>query len=139
MRMLKLTALSVCAVLLLTLLALTPERLCFKSGTSYTFFCGDTSRNCREITVNTNAALKKLTLPDVCGECTEYETLDLESFLDSVNGEIVFCEELSDSVNYYCRAALPYSVYLYGSEINLHVCVKREGVKVASPIIFGGY
>lgn len=59
--------------------------------------------------------------------------------MKTVNGEIVFCEKLSDSVNYYCKADLPYSVELYGKTINLHVCIRKDGVKVASPIIFGGY
>ena len=63
----------------------------------------------------------------------------MDGFLRKVGGEIVFVEELSDSVNYYCRADLPYSVNLYGEEINLHICVKQSGVKIASPIIFGGY
>ena len=48
-------------------------------------------------------------------------------------------EKLSGSVNYYCTADLPYSVELYGTEINLHICIKQSGVTVASPIIFGGY
>ena len=65
--------------------------------------------------------------------------LDIDGFLSEVNGEIVFCEELSDSVNYYCTADLPYSVELYGREINLHICVRDDGVAVGSPIIFGGY
>ena len=83
--------------------------------------------------------MKRLALKDVCGECAYYSQFDLEEFLSSVGGEVVFCEQLEDSVNYYCKADLPYSVKLYGEEINLHVCVKSEGVKVASPIIFGGY
>ena len=83
--------------------------------------------------------LKKLSLSDICGECAEYDELDISIYLQSVNGEIVFVETLSDSVNYYCKADLPYSVKLYGEEINLHICVKKDSVKVGSPIIFGGY
>ena len=56
-----------------------------------------------------------------------------------MGAEIIFTEELSDSVNYYCKANLPYKVKLYGEEINLHISVRENGVKVASPIIFGGY
>ena len=51
----------------------------------------------------------------------------MKIFLQSVNGEIVFIETLSDSVNYYCKADFPYSVTLYGKEINLHICVKKDG------------
>ena len=114
-------------------------RTAFECGESYTFYVGSASSNCRIVTVNGNAALTKLTLKDVCGEATTFATLDIARFLDSVSGEIIFEERLSDSVNYYCSADLPYSVELYGMEINLHICVKEQGVTVASPIIFGGY
>lgn len=112
----------------------------FNGGKSYRFYVGNTSQNCKEIfTDAAKAPLTKLFLKDVNGESTTYDKLDLENFLTAVNGEILFTEELSDSVNYYCKANLPYSVILYGEEINLHVCVKKSGVTVASPIIFGGY
>lgn len=113
--------------------------LCFKGADSYSFFCGDTSKNCKEVRADNNAMLKKLALSDICGECAEYSELDIEKFLKSVNGEVVFVETLSDSVNYYCKADMPYSVNLYGTEINLHISVKQNGVKVGTPIIFGGY
>lgn len=136
---LKLLALTIAAGVLIAVIVICEARVCFKNGDSYTFFVGDTSKNCREVRISDNAALKKLTLSDICGECAEYSELDIESYLNSVNGEIVFAETLSDSVNYYCKADLPYSVKLYGEEINLHICVKNNGVKVGSPIIFGGY
>ena len=139
MRFVKLLSVTLAACVFVAALALIPSKLCFKSGESYTFFCGDSSKNCREVTVNSNAGLKKLTLKDVCGESTVYAEFDLDEYLNSVDGEIVFVEELSDSVNYYCKANLPYSINLYGEEINLHVSVKTDSVKVASPIIFGGY
>ncbi len=127
------------AATVITAIALLPSRLCFSAGESYTFYCGTSSTDCREVTVSGNAALTRLSLTDVCGEATEYAKFDLDTFLDEVGGEIIFTEELSDSVNYYCSANLPYSVKLYGKEINLHVCVRKDGVKVASPIIYGGY
>lgn len=141
MRFLKLLCVTVAAGALITTLAWLPDGLCFKGGESYTFFCGDTSKNCKEVTFDnpTVASLGRLTLNDVCGECAFYNEFDLDNYLKSVNGEIVFVEELSDSVNYYCKADLPYSVILYGEEINLHVSIKDDGVKAASPIIFGGY
>lgn len=139
MRFVKLLSVTLAAGAFIAALALVPSRLCFEGGESYTFFCGDSSKNCREVTANSNAGLKKLTLKNVCGESTVYRDFDLNGYLETVNGKIVFVEELSDSVNYYCKADLPYSVNLYGEEINLHVCVKEDGVKVASPIIFGGY
>ena len=139
MRFVQLLSVTLAASILILALAFMPIKLCFKSGESYTFFCGDSSKDCREITVTKNAALKRLTLKDVCGESTFYSEFDLDSFLKSVDGVVIFTETLSDSVNYYCKANLPYSVTLYDEEINLHVCVKDSGVKVASPIIFGGY
>ncbi|MDE6868569.1 MAG: hypothetical protein K2J83_05455 [Clostridia bacterium] len=139
MRFLKLFAVTILAGAVIAAIAVLPSRLCFKGAESYTFFCGDTSKSCREISAEYNADLYKLALFDVCGECAEYEDLDLTAFLKSVNGKIIFTETLYDSVNYYCKADLPYSVTLYGEEINLHICVKTQGIKVASPIIFGGY
>ena len=139
MRFFKLLSVMLAAGAFIAALALMPIKLCFKSGESYTFFCGDSSKNCKEITVTKNAELKRLTLKDVCGESTYYKELNVDEFLRSVDGQVIFTEELSDSVNYYCKANLPYSVTLYGEEINLHLCIKDDGVKVASPIIFGGY
>ena len=139
MRFFKLGALLISAAIAAACCAAFNTSLCFDEGESYTFYCGNTSANCTVVTVNGNAALKKLTLKEVCGEGTTYTDLDIAAFLESVNGEVLFEERLSDSVNYYCSADLPYSVQLYGQEVNLHICVKESGVMVASPIIFGGY
>lgn len=119
--------------------AVLPPRVCFAGGKNYTFYCGDSSADCREVRCSFNAEVERLFLDDVCGESAEFENFDLESFLKSVNGKVAFTEELSDSVNYYCTADLPYSVELYGHKINLHVSVKDGKAKAASPIIFGGY
>lgn len=138
----RLGRITVCAVLgaaIICAVAVLPARLCFAEGVSYTFYCGTSSADCREYTYTENAALARLGLLCVCGEAAVYTSFDLEEFLGGVGGEIVFCEELSDSVNYYCTADLPYSVNLYGKEINLHICMRKDSVKVASPIIFGGY
>lgn len=117
-----------------------PQQLVFHGGESYCFYVGNTSKDCRVVTASAEfAAITKLTLQDVCGESATFSELDAEEFIEQVGGAVVFTEELSDSVNYYCSAPLPYAVTLYGQEINLHVCVKEDGVTVASPIIFGGY
>ena len=138
-RFFKLFMLTILAGLLLGIFTILQAEMCFTGADSYTFFCGDTSKACREVTVSHNPLLKRLTLSDICGESAEYSELDIESFLKSVNGEVIFTETLSDSVNYYCKADLPYSVKLYGEQINLHICVSERGFKVGSPIIFGGY
>jgi len=115
-------------------------RLAISGGESYRFYVGDTSKNCREVrAAAASAPLVRLSLFGVQGECAEYSSLDVDEFLKNLNAEIIFCEETADSVNYYCKAPLPYSATLYGEEINLHVCVKESGVMAASPIIFGGY
>lgn len=125
---------------LIAAIALLPNRLIFKGAEKYSFFTGDTSKRCCEIAVSgERAALTRVTLSEVCGESATYPSLDIDEFLQNLNGEVLFCEELSDSVNYYCKADLPYSVTLYGETVNLHICVKEGGTTVASPIIFGGY
>lgn len=139
MRQTALTVTLTLAAAILLALALLPSRLCFSGGTNYTFYCGTSSADCREVSGSATPSLTRLTLASVCGESVEYADFDLESFLKSVDGKVVFVEELSDSINYYCTADLPYSVTLYGVEINLHVCVRNDCAKVASPIIFGGY
>ncbi len=128
------------ALLTVAAIVILPQRLLFYGGESYRFYLGDTSKDCREVYSDGNSApLTRLTLKDVNGESAVYPELDIPAFLEKVDGEILFTEELADSVNYYCKANLPYSVTLYGQEINLHICVKESSVTVASPIIFGGY
>ena len=139
MQLLRLFFLTISAVFVLTVIAFLPQNLCFESGGAYTFYCGTSSADCKVVTVHNFAAAAKLGLKDVCGESTDYENCDLESFLKSVDGKVVIKEEFSDGVNYYCTANLPYSVNLYDKEINLHVAVRGDTARVASPIIFGGY
>lgn len=121
--------------------AVLPVRVCFTDAESYAFYCGDTSANCREVHAENNFSLTKALLADVNGECAFYsaDNFNMTDFLAQYGAEVIFTEELSDSVNYYCAADLPYSVQLYKAEINLHICVKQSRVLAASPIIFGGY
>lgn len=139
MRLIKTLTLTALAAVIIAAVSVFPHGPCFKNGLNYTFYCGNGSSNCQIVTVESGAAAKKLGLKDVCGESTVYQNFDLDGFLKQVGGKIVFVEELSDSVNYYCTANLPYSVNLYGKKINLHVSVRSDSARVASPIIFGGY
>lgn len=128
------------AILIFCALAILPDRLVFSGGERYTFYVGDTSKDCRVVTCSAaEAGLARLTLKNVCGESATFSDLDIGEFLKSVNGEELFVETLSDSKNYYCKADLPYSVELRGMTVNLHICVREDGVTVGSPIIFGGY
>ncbi len=139
MRIAKVFLLTAFIALLALALAILPKRLCFDCGESYTFYCGTSSADCKEVTVTKNAAQARLTLKNVCGEATLYSHFDLQNFLKQINGKIVFSETAAGSVNYYCTADLPYSVNLRGASINLHISVRGDTAKVASPIIFGGY
>lgn len=139
MRALKLGIILATAAVVCAAAVSLPKRTAFESGESYTFYVGSSSSDCKVLTVESNAAIVLLTLKDVCGEATTFSSLDVNEFLQSVNGEVLFEEKLSDSVNYYCSADLPYSIQLYGQTVNLHICIKESGVTVGSPIIFGGY
>ncbi len=139
MRAVKLSAVLILSALIISAALILPRRLCLPAGEGYTFYCGTSSKDCREVVVNGSATLTRLTLKKVCGEGTVYRDFDLNGFLKQTGAEILFTETLSDSVNYYCSAPLPYGVTLYGKEVNLHVCVRGDSVKVATPIIFGGY
>ncbi len=139
MRAVKHIILAAFAVALCALPGLLKTRLCFAGGTDRAFFCGHTSADCREVECGKFPALERLALKDVCGEKAYYPSFDLESFLNGVNGKILFTEECGDGVNYYCSANLPYSITLYGEEVNLHVFMRGDGATVGSPIIFGGY
>ena len=130
---------TVCTLAIVAALCVLPQRLCFIDGADYKFYCGTSSKDCKTLDVCGNAAVERLCLKNVCGESAVYENFNLEDFLTRFDGEIVFVEELSDSVNYYCRADLPYSVNLYGEEINLHISVRGGTARAGSPIIFGGY
>lgn len=128
------------ALALLCVLAALPDRLVFDGGERYTFYVGNTSKNCRVVScAASEAGFTRLTLQQVCGESATFSTFDKDEFLKSVNGEFLFVEELGDSVNYYYKADLPYSIELRGMTVNLHICVRENGVTVGSPIIFGGY
>lgn len=139
MRIIKRTSAIAAAFAVFLSLSILPAKVCFADGENRIFYCGDSSKNCKEVDGDGFAAFKLLFLKDVCGESAEFYNLDLNEFLNKYDAEIIFCEQLSDSVNYYCKANLPYEVTLYGQDINLHICVREEGVKVGSPIIFGGY
>lgn len=132
------TALAALAVL--CALAALPNRLVFSGGERYTFYVGNTSKNCRVVSCAAyEAGLTRLTLREVCGESATFASLDIDVFLKSVNGEVLFTEEMDDSFNYYCKADLPYSVKVKNFTVNLHICVREDGVTAGSPIIFGGY
>ena len=139
MKTLKLVFVIIASAVVMTGVGVLPQRLCFEGGSGYTFYCGTSSQDCKVVKADKSPKTAKIFLKNICGESCEYQKLDIESFLKQYDGEILFKEELSDSVNYYCRADLPYFVELRGERINLHICVRDDTAIVASPIIFGGY
>ena len=139
MRFVKLSLATVSAVLIIFAIAALPKRICFDGGENYVFYCGTSSADCKTVRADKNAKILRVFLTDVCGEGAEFKELDIDGFLSSVGGKIIFSESAAGITNYYCSADLPYSVIIDGAEINLHIAVCENSVKVGSPIIFGGY
>lgn len=139
MHFIKLSLTAVAAALIIFSITAIPKKICFDGGYNYVFYCGTSSADCKVVRANDNAKLTRIFLSGVCGEGAEYREFDMQKFLSSVNGEIMFSESAAGITNYYCTADLPYSTILDGTQINLHIAVCGDTVKVGSPIIFGGY
>lgn len=139
MRFVKLSLATVAAILIIFAIAALPNKICFDGGENYVFYCGTSSADCKTVRANSNAKITRIFLNNVCGEGAEFKELDIDAFLASVGGKIVFSESAAGITNYYCSANLPYSTVLEGAVINLHIAVRENSVKVGSPIIFGGY
>lgn len=139
MRFIKLSLTALSAALIIFAIAALPKSVCFNDGYNYVFYCGTSSADCRVVRADGNAKLTRIFLNNVCGESAEFKELDIEKFLLSVGGEIVFSESAAGITNYYCSANLPYSVAIDGAKINLHIAVCENSIKVGTPIIFGGY
>lgn len=139
MRFVKLSLAAVSCVLIIFAIAALPKRICFDGGKNYVFYCGTSSADCKTVRADKNAKFTRIFLADVCGEGAEFEELDIDGFLSTVGGEIIFSESAAGITSYYCSANLPYSVVIDGAVINLHIAVCENSVKVGSPIIFGGY
>lgn len=127
------------AAVMLCALTVLPPRVCFSGGKNHRFICGSSSADCFEYQTGKFCEAERLAVKDVCGESAEYDDFDLDSFLRSVQGKVLFCERAENTVNYYCSAKLPYSVYIKGYTVNLQICLRENGAKVGTPIIFGGY
>ena len=138
MSIIKLALATAFATLIIFAVAVLPQTVCFNGGDNYIFYCGTSSADCKEVRTD-NAKFTRLFLQNICGESAEFEELNIEEFLSSVEGQVIFSESVAGITSYYCSANLPYSVILDGYEINLHIAVSQTRVKVGSPIIFGGY
>jgi hypothetical protein len=135
-----LLAATVAAATVVLFAAIASQNVLFADAQSYIFYCGNTSRTCKEVKVTTNPTVYKCFLQNINGEAAVYGTdFDYTAYLAAHNATILFEEQLSDSLNLYCSADLPYAITLYDKEVNLHICVKEDSIILASPIIFGGY
>ena len=139
MRFFKLTTATLVSFFCLSFIVALPERLCFKGGESYSFYCGTDSADCKVIRADLNPAKVRLSLKNVCGEGAIYTLKMPEDIINELNAEVVFYEQVGRVTSYYCRAKLPYSVKIGDEKINLQISVCGDRVAVGTPIIFGGY
>ena len=79
---------------------------------------------------------------DVKGESftVDKENFDVFAFFARFNGKIKFTESVDGNISYYGYSPkIKYRCGLNGYVINLHVCVRKNDVKIGSPIIFGSF
>lgn len=64
-----------------------------------------------------------------------------EAILAALGARVVKEERAAGVTSYYARAeGLPYSLRLFGEQVNLQVAVREDGkVKVGCPVIFGSF
>ena len=64
----------------------------------------------------------------------------LSEVLEKYSATVLFQEEGEGCVSYYCYSPkLKRSVQLDGKTVNLHIVEYDDGLRLGSPIIFGGY
>ena len=70
----------------------------------------------------------------------EDENFDLEKYLTQMRASIIFTHEFEEYKNYYAYSPkIKYYKIIDGKMINLHVCVKKDQIKIGSPIIYGSF
>ena len=81
------------------------------------------------------------TLSNISGEsCRVRGHVTKEEILNSFNARLVFEENHANGTSYYAYAqTIKYRTIVRGENINLHVFVGENGIKVGSPIIFGSF
>ncbi len=72
--------------------------------------------------------------------CIEKQTFDLHSFLLQMKAKVVFSEEINGKTSYYAYSpSLKYIQQIKNRNVNLHIVIGEESVKVGSPIIYGSF
>ena len=106
-------------------------------GENYEFSAGASSS--AEIVHTDNPALYKL-FHAVAGESARYEGDVSEELLARFQARILFIENVSGIVNYYCYSpVLSGGVALGGEVVNLHIAVGECMTAAGTPVIFGGF
>lgn len=76
------------------------------------------------------------------GESTQIEkqTFNLHTFLLEMRAHLIFSEEIEGKTSYYAYSTkIKYMQKVKGHNINLHIVVCSDTVKVGSPIIYGSF
>ncbi len=72
--------------------------------------------------------------------CVEKQNFNLHSFLVELRAQVVFSEQVDGKTSYYALSPkLKYMQRVKGHNINLHVVVGENFVKLGSPIIYGSF
>lgn len=81
-------------------------------------------------------------LGDVKGESCEIDAKDfnLDKILCDLQANLLFTKEIDNTTCYYAYTdKIKNFIIIEGEKVNLHFAVKKDRVKLGSPIIFGGY
>ena len=72
--------------------------------------------------------------------CIEKQTFNLHIFLVTMQANLIFSEEIDGKISYYAYSPkLKYMQTIRNQNVNLHIVVSRNSVKVGSPIIYGSF
>lgn len=103
---------------------------------TYELYIGSSSSNAKIV----SAGIKEYPfIKNVKGESCIVDCT-VENVISDFNAVVIFTEQTAEGVSYYAYSKdLKKSKILRGEEINLHVFVGKDYVKVGSPIIFGSF
>lgn len=72
--------------------------------------------------------------------CVEKQTFNLHNFLLEMRARVVFSEHIDGKTSYYAYSPkIKYMQEIKKHNINLHIVVSENTVKVGSPIIYGSF
>ena len=116
--------------------------LLFKGATNYTFYTHSASSQANILSVAAKDAKKtKYALSNLTGESAEYkESTEVIKQIKKYNASFKFMEDCGDIQNYYFYSPQLYAaVHLSGMDINLHIAIQSNHIRIGSPLIFGGF